>query len=111
MTEVQTDKDGKPIRCEHCGSYEGPFVYRRELGAWYCVGHGSMTSDASGPAYTPVEKPYRVVKCAPDGFILSIEDSDVPSASGINLPDQDIYVDCWSQSTLLESESRYKKKF
>lgn len=105
------DKDGKVIRCEHCGSYEGPFVYRRELGAWYCIGHGAPDSNTQGPAYTPVEKPYRIVKCAPDGFIISIEDSDTPLETGLNFKQDDIYIDCYSQSTLKESSSKYKKNY
>lgn len=98
----------KKAYCEHCGSYEGPLVYKRELGAYYCPGHAPVPETSGKALYTPVEKPYRIVKHRADGFIYEIIDSDTPYLSEDDNSDS-IFVDHYTCSTLLAEKSNNKK--
>lgn len=94
----------KKIFCEHCGSYEGPLVYKRELGAYYCPGHAPVPDCHDKALYTPVEKPYRIVKYRSDGFIAEVIDSDTPYL--VDKKDGgEIYIDHYTCSTLLAEKS------
>jgi len=95
-----TASEKKLTYCEHCGSYEGPLVYKRELGAYYCIGHASLAVSPTPSLYTPVEKPYRIVKYRPDGFIVEIIDSDTPYSGPTDGDKDEIYIDKWSCSTV-----------
>ena len=70
-------EEKKKIYCAHCGSYKGPFVYKRELGAYYCVGHAEAGALGAEP-YQPVEKAWRTIYSRADGFVQAVEDSDKP---------------------------------
>lgn len=92
-------QEKKPY-CEHCGSYDGPLIYKRELGAYYCPGHASLAISPTPALYTPVEKPYRIVKYRPDGYIAEIIDSDTPYLGVKQNKNDDIYIDKWTCSTV-----------
>lgn len=94
----------KRIFCEHCGSYDGPLVYKRELGAYYCIGHAPTPESGGKALYTPVEKSYRIVRYRPDGFILEVIDSDTPYPTD-RAEDGEIYADRYACSTLLAEKS------